>query len=382
MDLAFLKKILPVRFRIPRFPIAVQFTREGMIFILLSLAIGAAAVNTGNNVLYFIFSLMLGLIVVSGFVSRRMLMALSPNIEFPQHIFSGVKSVCYLSVDNHKSRIPSLGIRFVVKQKHFSGVSRYFFMVPARNQASSFAPFLFNQRGVYRIDEMELQTKFPFSFFTKIRRYFPELTIKVYPQIYKIADEGLARFAEGLILESPYRGESDQLLHLRDYSPQDSSKRVHWKASARLEKLLVKEFQREQGREISIHFDCYPGPEQDPEILSGVEKALSLVASLGYLLSDKGFRVHLFFGNQSFDVQKREDLVPLLDSLSEWKPETAIDIRVTPPSPDSIVLLIRSKRIPPRVNLPLHRHQRIVFLEEWERLLKRSFDEKLLLSSP
>src|SRR5262245_1289099 len=82
-------KFLPVKLRLPRFPIAVEFTREGFIFVLLCLAIGAAAVNTGNNVLYLIFSLMLGLIVVSGMISRRMLLGLHVQVEFPPRLFSG-----------------------------------------------------------------------------------------------------------------------------------------------------------------------------------------------------------------------------------------------------------------------------------------------------
>jgi hypothetical protein len=168
---------LRMKLRFPRLAIAVEFTREGWIFVLLSLAIGAAAVNTGNNVLYFIFSLMLGMIVVSGMTSRRLLQGLRPSIEFPDHLFAGVGNVCYVSVQNRKKRIPSLGIRFVVREKTFTSITRQFFYVPPNDHVSGYARVLFPHRGVFKLRELELQTNLPFSFFLKIRfECFPKFT--------------------------------------------------------------------------------------------------------------------------------------------------------------------------------------------------------------
>src|SRR5688572_13738755 len=120
--------VLPasLKLRLPRFAVAVEFTREGVIFLLLSLAIGAAAVNTGNNVLYFIFALMLGMVIVSGIASRRILHALTPSIHFPEHVFAGISQLCFICLKNDKSRIPSVAIRFVIRDPEFTSVNRYF----------------------------------------------------------------------------------------------------------------------------------------------------------------------------------------------------------------------------------------------------------------
>jgi uncharacterized protein (DUF58 family) len=224
-----------MKLRLPRFSISVQFTREGMIFVFLSLAIGAAAVNTGNNVLYFIFSLMLGMIVLSGLTSRRMLQGLRPQIQFPDHLFAAVPNVCYVSVTNRKKHTPSLGIRFVIRDQDFTSVSRQFFYIPSEDSVNGYAPILFPQRGLYRLHELELQTPVPFSFFLKIRRYSARDEVRVYPKVYRLSEELASRFSDGFLLESPYRGDSQQLLHLRDYQPLDSSRRIHWKASAKAE---------------------------------------------------------------------------------------------------------------------------------------------------
>jgi len=55
----------------------IRFTRFGSYYILFAIGIGAAAINTGNNLLYLILGMMLGFIVVSGFLSDSCLWGLN-----------------------------------------------------------------------------------------------------------------------------------------------------------------------------------------------------------------------------------------------------------------------------------------------------------------
>jgi len=48
-----------------------SITRLGIEYLAAMLLMGLFAVNTGNNLLYLVFSSMLGLFLVSGWVSRR-----------------------------------------------------------------------------------------------------------------------------------------------------------------------------------------------------------------------------------------------------------------------------------------------------------------------
>lgn len=335
---------IPLRIRIPRVPVAIQFTREGLIFVLLSLAIGAAAVNTGNNILYLIFSVMLGLIVVSGVLSRRMLSGLRAKVDFPSNLFAGARNVCYISISNSK-KMPSLGVRFCTGDRAFPPVSRYFFYVPASTSVHGFAPVVFPKRGMYFLHELEVQTRFPFSFFIKIRRFFVEQKLRVYPQVYHLPDEWLTRFSEGFLLESPYRGESHQLLYLREYRPNDSSKKIHWKASARSERFLVKEFQKEQGRDVYVYFDCYPAGTEDSGIL---DRAASLAASLAFLIRRKGLEATFVFADRRFRIAGQyAQLQSLLDHLAEIQTGIpSVSLSTTPVDQDAMVLAIRSSKIP------------------------------------
>jgi hypothetical protein len=54
----------------------IRFTSFGWFYVLFSLAVGAAAINTGNNLLYLMLGLLLGFIVISGFLSDSCLWGL------------------------------------------------------------------------------------------------------------------------------------------------------------------------------------------------------------------------------------------------------------------------------------------------------------------
>jgi len=59
MSLSQLKQRLLILLRPPR---RLRFTSEGTGFVIVALAIGVAAINTGNNLLYLILAMMLSAI--------------------------------------------------------------------------------------------------------------------------------------------------------------------------------------------------------------------------------------------------------------------------------------------------------------------------------
>src|SRR3954471_1077298 len=58
----------------------IRFTRFGWLYVFFSIGVGAAAINTGNNLLYLMLGLLLGFIVISGFLSDSCLWGL--DVEF------------------------------------------------------------------------------------------------------------------------------------------------------------------------------------------------------------------------------------------------------------------------------------------------------------
>src|SRR5882724_13544749 len=66
-----------------------EATRAGVVYVLVTLVIGIAALNTGNNLLYIVVAAMLAAILVSGVVSAWVLRYLQLDVRLPEHLFAG-----------------------------------------------------------------------------------------------------------------------------------------------------------------------------------------------------------------------------------------------------------------------------------------------------
>ncbi|HEY5647938.1 MAG TPA: DUF58 domain-containing protein, partial [Nitrospiria bacterium] len=78
---------------------------------MLTLAVGIAAINTGNNLLYLIVGMMLSLIIVSGVLSEQSLKNIKFLWKFPSRIFARKPAEVELYIQNEKKVLPSLSFR-------------------------------------------------------------------------------------------------------------------------------------------------------------------------------------------------------------------------------------------------------------------------------
>src|SRR5437879_13370801 len=143
---------------------SLRLTPEGVRFLLLTVAVGVAASNTGNNLLYLLLALMLCLIVMSGILSEQCLRHLVIRRRTPDHIFANRPALIVLSLMNRKQRLPSFSLRVldVVEGKTVDrGI--HVLHLPAGASVTRSYPILFPRRGRHRIEWIKVQTRFPFG---------------------------------------------------------------------------------------------------------------------------------------------------------------------------------------------------------------------------
>ncbi len=87
--------------------------RAGMIYILISVVIGIAAINTGNNLLYVVVAALLSAILVSGIASALVLRSLALDVHLPEHVFAGRPMLARLLLRNASAWLPSFSVRVV-----------------------------------------------------------------------------------------------------------------------------------------------------------------------------------------------------------------------------------------------------------------------------
>ena len=318
-----------------------EVTKAGVVYVLVTLVIGIAALNTGNNLLYIVVAAMLAAILVSGVVSALVLRGLELDVRLPEHVFAGRPVVGRIALRNPRRLLPSFSIRVVParKQKANQGKEKkprkqwqwepatfvfppnrapenrwvslrdwrvrrvdvipsaaqgifegmiYFPYLPPGTDLTADLELRFEHRGRYRESSFGVATRFPFAFLTKTREVALEREILVYPAV-----EPPDELFEILPLvrgewESFVRGRGSDLYRIREYMPEDSARHVDWKATAKSGSLKVREFSREDERKLCIVFD---NPAAGAISGQAYERAVNLAASLAWHFSEQNAEV-------------------------------------------------------------------------------------------
>ena len=87
-----------------------EISKTGWSFIGFSLVIGAAAINTGVNLLYLVLSLMLAFLVLSGVFSESALRGISVRRRLPRELHAGMTTSIGLEITNAQRRIPAFAV--------------------------------------------------------------------------------------------------------------------------------------------------------------------------------------------------------------------------------------------------------------------------------
>ncbi len=285
---------------------SISLTSEGTRFVVLAFAIGLAAMNTGNNLLYLLLAMMLSLIVLSGILSERCLKHLVVQRRLPEHLFAGRPATAYFSITNRKTHSPSFSMKVqdVIDDRP---VDRGVYVLQLGPGASTLKPYplLMAHRGLYRIDGVKILTSFPFSLFIKGLTIPLESEAVVYPEVTTlphVVHAGLQTL--GYNHPVPRRGQGEDLYNLRLYQPGDDSRSIHWRTTARTSTLVVRETEAEDHRRVTLILPTVLPPayathaEDSSDAASAFEKAVVLTASLAAHFHEQGYAVGAVVGDQ------------------------------------------------------------------------------------
>ncbi len=355
-------------------------TREGMAYLGVALVIGVAALNTTNNLLFIVLAAMLAAIAVSGFASAAVLRGLELDVSVPGTAFATRTVTASVRLRNPRRWVPAFSIRVATslstkkkKKKptwewrksefvfprsrpwiHLADYTLkrkvevepppeifekpvYFTFVPARSLAEAAVELTFPRRGRYAQDSFLVATRFPFSFLVKSRRVRLGRELMVYPALLDSNDFlDVAPMIAGEF-SSAARGRGSELYRIREHTPEDPARFVHWKATAKTGALKVREFAREDERRLRIVFD---NPEPGVVTEAIYEYYVSKAASLAW-----------YFDNQSIDLtfaapgySGEADVHSFLTWLATAQPAAGESVLDTLPSSGDFNVLITARR--------------------------------------
>ncbi len=266
----------------------IRITRAGLFYVVITILVGVSAVNTANNLIYVVASLLLGFMLVSGIAGRANLHAVRVTIRFPEEIYAETPTPVQIRIKNPRRFLPVFLVHVRIADH-----SCLFPYLDPQGSEDRWIHVTFRRRGRIRVPPTIISSNFPFHFFTRYRIVAESRELVVFPRLLRCPFPALpARPVPPAFrgtTDSHKTGEDPDFLGIREYQPGDPLKRIHWKSSAKTGRLLSKEYVSAVGEKIIL--DLKDLPEKEPE------RRISCAAFWVVTLMRRGIAVGLVLGN-------------------------------------------------------------------------------------
>jgi len=241
-------------------------TRTGWGCILFTFLALFAAATSGNNLIYLLYSGLVAILFLSWLIGHLNLRHLEITVDPPDQIFRGSDFLLGVRVRN-RGKLPVFGVQVAAGGRHSVPV----WIEPGHEQEVKI-PYNLPHRGMNRLDNLLLQSAFPFGFIQQSRRV-PAVFLTAFPRLREIrsraelsvdiGETGVASFQKGV---------GDELVGIREKQPGDDSRLINWKLLARTGKPLVNEYAGVVGSKVTIRL---PGMGEGEEAEHRIEEAAS-----------------------------------------------------------------------------------------------------------
>lgn len=322
-----LPDILPPTPMIVRRRPSIDFSLAGLLFCAMMVFLGLAAMNTQANLLFGVFGLMIGILLVSVLVSRFVLRKLQVRRCLPKNGVVGEPMTIFYEITNGKRFWPSLSIGLA----ELDGVNGFeqqpqCYMLHAARKMTATIPvdLLPRRRGLHELNHYQLATSFPFGFVKRAAVAGHKDVICIFPALAAVDQRVIAMCrAADTMGESarPRAGGVDEFYGLREYRPGDNPRHIYWRRSARTGVLVAKEMTRVTPPRLMLLVDTYLSASSRA-FRASVELAIAMAASLASAALEQELAVGICAWSDkpitiapSRGKQQREELLTLLACL-------------------------------------------------------------------
>lgn len=304
-----------------------RITGGGFLYFFGVLLVGFAAFLTANNLLFLIFSAMLAILLVSGFLSRLMLSGLELELLLPEHVWARTAAPARVRLRNLKRLTPSFSLELTGQRTALSQLPPiltapvYFPVIPGRTTVEAPVEVTFPHRGRHKENVFLIATRFPFGFLRKSTTLALERETIVYPapEPFPAAEEVLAGAASGEA-EFAVRGLGQDFYRIRPYEPGDSARHIDWRASAHTGSPHVREFSRDEQGAVDVFLDRRTPAGDSKSFEVAVERCAFLICRLASMDASVSFSAQGF----AYAAAEAEQFYAILKYLALVEPLIAV----------------------------------------------------------
>ena len=276
-----------------------MLTFRGISLLLAVIILLAIAWNTDITMVYIFFVITFVMLILS-YIHMRLNI---PSIEIQRFVQETAFEDEMLNVKMSISNNASMGKSFFEVLDFFPAAQ------PGKEKTSLFMLNLnakeekiFNytidcyKRGVWKIGPIEVISQDALGFFSMKRTCNVISHIIVYPAFFRIF--AFSPLASGSVSwmgveTAKISGDSHEFFGIREYQRGDAISRMHWPSTARHNKLIVKQFERNSVQEATIVLDLKKGNDIGAGRETTLEYSVKIAGSIAKFLMNSGAFVQI-----------------------------------------------------------------------------------------
>lgn len=272
----------------------------------LTLVAYAAAINRGQALPWAIAALLLATLITGFAWPRWLVKRLSVTRSGPERAEESETILFHVTVRNHGwlprfmveavDHLPFIGAGQgdATPEEKVLGVVAY---IGGDATRSFDVPLLCEKRGFYRLGPVGLASSFPLGLIeAREQKNGGVQTLTIYPDVFPIVSLPLTGTPSeihrgGFLL--PEGAGAAEFSGLREYRRGDNPRHVHWPTTARLNELMVKEFEPLASASLYIALDMSADANVGKGKHSSFEYAVRIAASIGRYACSNGMPIRL-----------------------------------------------------------------------------------------
>jgi uncharacterized protein (DUF58 family) len=299
-----------------------SITQEGLLYLCIVFAILIGSLIREVNTMLLFASFLLAPAILAFRMGRRTIKGMDIQRIIPAQIFAGESFIVGIEVTNSRpARKWSLSCWGLVVVDRIHRLCEneslplekpyepaiYFNDVPnGQSRLQSYAGCL-PQRGRYRFEQVQISTRFPFGFFRSKFEQTPQQQTTghktseffVYPKIGKLSNRWKSRRRKANESMQQFHYQPSQqigdFLGVRPWQHGDTKKEIHWRASAKHQVPVVRQYELQQNQDCTVILDLYHDGDWNDSHRESFELAVSFAATLVSELARRN-EGHIFFG--------------------------------------------------------------------------------------
>ena len=204
----------------------------------------------------------------------------------------GIENSIKISVKNETNKEQEIIISDDIPVEGKQSEDIFKTIIKPRNEIIWTYNFTPHKRGQYFWNKINIRFKSKMGFWWFQREIEYPNEVKIYPNIKAVSKYNLLarqnRLNEMGFRLSRLRGSGNEFERLRDYREDDDFSKIDWSATARLKKLISREYQVEKNQHIFFMLDCGRSMLNEVKGISYLDYTLNSILMLSYIALSQG----------------------------------------------------------------------------------------------